>query len=229
MSSIENTIIARIEKNGERFEILVDPKLAYDYKTGVRKDLTNVLISEEVYKDANKGERQGPQSLKKAFGTENIQEIAGIIFRDGDLQLTTDQRRKILDEKKKQIVSAIAKNAIDPRTKTPHPIQRIENALEQARFSFDAFKSVDEQMLDAIESIREIIPISLERIRVQVTIPAQFVGRLYGVLKEYGFEKESYNNDGSMQCVCAIPAGIEGEFYDRLNKLTAGQVSTKRL
>lgn len=229
MSGIENTIIARIEKNGERFEILVDPKLAYEYKTGTRKDLNNVLMSEEVYKDVNKGERQGPQSLKKAFGTEDVREVARIIFKDGDLQLTTDQRRKILDEKKRLVIAMIAKNAIDPRTKTPHPVQRIENALEQARFSFDAFKPVDEQMMEAIEEIREIIPISLDKLKVQITIPAQFVGRAYGVLKEYGIENESYNNDGSMQCNLTIPAGIEAEVYDRLNKLTAGQVSTKRL
>lgn len=229
MSGISNTITARIEKNGERFEILVDPKLGYEYKTGIRKDFTNVLLSDEVYKDANKGERQGPQALKKAFGTENVQDIAKMIFRDGDLQLTTDQRRKLLEEKKARVIALIAKNAIDPRTKTPHPVQRIENALEQARFSFDAFKSAEEQMMDAIESIREIIPISLEKVKVQVVIPAQFVGRVYGVLKEYGFSNEAYNNDGSMQCVVEIAAGVEAEFYDKLNKLTAGSVSTKRL
>ncbi|MFH1779679.1 MAG: ribosome assembly factor SBDS [Candidatus Micrarchaeota archaeon] len=229
MTQIENTVIARIEKNGERFEVLADPKLAFEFKTGVRKDFTNVLISDEVYKDANKGERHGSQALKKAFGTENVNEIGLIIFRDGDLQLTTEQRKKLLEEKKRLVIALIAKNAIDPRAKTPHPVQRIENALIQARFSFDAFKSAEEQMLEAIEAIREIIPISLDKLRIQVVVPASFVGRAYGLLKEYGITKESYNNDGSLSCVFDIPAGIEGEFYDRLNKITSGQVSTKRL
>lgn len=145
------------------------------------------------------------------------------------MQLTTDQRRKLLEEKKRLVISLIAKNAIDPKTKAPHPVQRIENALNQARFSFDAFKSAEKQMLEAIEAIREIIPISLDKLRIQVVVPASFVGRSFGLLKEYGMTHESYNNDGSLSCVCEIPAGIEGEFYDRLNKITGGQVSTKRL
>ncbi|MEM4254869.1 MAG: ribosome assembly factor SBDS [Candidatus Norongarragalinales archaeon] len=229
MAGIENTIIARLEKGGEKFEILVDPKLGYDFKTGVRKDLANVLMAEEVFKDANKGERQTATALKKAFGTENIQDIAKIIFKEGELQLTTDQRRKLLEEKKAKVIALIARNAIDPRAKTPIPSQRIENALEQARFGFDAFKNAEEQMMDAVEAIREIIPISIEKIKIAVKIPAEHSARAYGALKEYGLQKEEWTSQGDLVCVCEIPAGMQGEFYDRLNKLTAGTVQTKQM
>src|SRR3989338_2674347 len=110
MAGIENTIIARLEKGGEKFEILVDPKLGFEYKTGARKDLTNVLVAEEVFKDANKGERQTSVALKKAFATEDVNEIAKIIFREGELQLTTEQRRKLLEEKKTKVIALIARN-----------------------------------------------------------------------------------------------------------------------
>lgn len=229
MSGIENTLIARLEKGGENFEILVDPKLGYDYKTGVRKDFANVLMSDEVFKDANKGERQTGAALKKAFGTENTEEVAKIIFRDGDLQLTTDQRRKLLEEKKVKVIALIARNALDPRAKTPIPVLRIQNALDQARFSFDAFKSAEDQMMDAVESIREIIPISIAKIKIAVKIPAEHSGRAYGTLKEYGLQKEEWTPQGDLVCVCEIPAGMQGEFYDRLNKVTGGSVQTKQL
>ena len=229
MTGIENTITARIEKGGEKFEILVDPKLGFDFKTGVRKDLANVLLADEVFKDANKGERQTASALKKAFGTDNIEEIAKIIFRDGELQLTTDQRRKLLEEKKAKVIALIAHNAIDPRAKTPIPTLRIQNALEQARFGFDAFKPAEEQMMEAIEAIREIIPISIEKIRVAVKIPAEHSARAYGTLKEFGLQKEEWTSQGDLVCVCEIPAGMQGEFYDRLNKLIAGSVQTKQL
>ena len=229
MSGIENTIIARLEKGGEKFEILVDPKLGFDYKTGVRKDIANVLMAEEVFKDANKGERQTGAALKKAFGTENVLDVAKMIFKDGELQLTTDQRRKLLEEKKTRVIALIAKNAIDPRAKTPIPVIRIQNALDQARFSFDAFKSAEEQMLEAIESIREIIPISLEKIKIAIKIPAEHSGRAYGTLKEYGLQKEEWTKEGDLVCVCEIPAGMQGEFFDKLNKMTGGSVQTKQL
>lgn len=227
MTGIENTIIARLEKFGEKFELLVDPKLSYDFKTGAKKDLANVLIAEEVFKDARKGERQTSSAIKKVFGTDNIEEIAKKIFAEGELQITTDQRKKLLEEKRLKLVNLIAINCVDPRSKAPHPPQRIEKALEEARFGIDAFKSAEEQMEKAIDSIREILPISMEHARVAVKIPPQYAPKAYGVLKEYGLKKEEWASDGSLLAVCEMPAGITAVFYDRLNKLTSGQVQTK--
>lgn len=229
MSGIENTIIARYEKDGEHFEILVNPKTAYDYKMGVKKDFSNILAFDEVFKDAKKGERQSSSTLKKAFGTDDVTTVAKKIFEEGELQLTTEQKRKAVAEKKMKIVALIAANVVDPRAKTPHPPSRIEKALEEARFHVDAFKRAEEQMEDAIESIREILPISVEKMRLAVRIPAQYAHKSYGMLKGFCIKQEEWANDGSLIVVIEFPAGIQGEFYDRLNKLTGGQCQTKRL
>lgn len=229
MSGIENTIIARYEHAGDKFELFVDPKNGYAYKTGLKKDLANVLVVEEVFKDAKKGERQSPGNLKKAFGTTDVMEIAKKIFKDGDLQITTEQRHKLLVEKRAKIIAFIARDCLDPRTKAPHPPARIEAAMEQARVSIDAFKSAEEQVQEIIEELREIIPISMEQIKVEVVLAPNFVGRGYGLLKEYGMKGEEYGSDGSMTARCEMPAGLEAEFYDKLNKMTSGQVVTRRL
>ena len=229
MAGIANTIIARLSKGGEVFEILVEPRLAYEYKSGAKKDLTNVLVTEEVFKDANKGERQGPSAIQKAFGTTNVEEVAKKIFAEGELQLTTEQRRKLLEEKRARIVALIARNCIDPRTKLPHPIQRIENAMQEARVQINAFKPAEEQMNQVVEALREIIPISIEKMKIAVKISPEYAGRAYGALKEYGISKEEWTSDGSLVAVIEIPAGLQGEVYDRLNKLTGGTVQTKVL
>lgn len=229
MPGIENMIIARLEKSGEKFELLADPKLAYEYKTGARKELLNVLVVEEVFSDAKKGERASASALKKVFGTTDVFEVARKIFAEGELQITTEQRRKLVEEKRAKLVCLIARNAVDPHTKAPHPPTRIEKALEEARFHVDAFKSAEEQVPAAIEAIRGIIPISVENARIAVKIPAQFAGRAFGLLKEYGLSREEWGNDGSLFCVCEFPAGLQGEFFDRLNKLTGGQAQTKSL
>ena len=83
--------------------------------------------------------------------------------------------------------------------------------------------------MEAIESIREIIPISIEKIKVAVKIPSEHSARAYGTLKEHGLQKEEWTSQGDLVCVCEIPAGMKGEFYDRLNKLTGGTVQTKEL
>ena len=229
MSGIENTIIARFEKNGEHFEILVDPKKSYEYKTGVKKEFDGVLAFDEVFKDSKKGERQTSTAIQKAFGTTDVAEIAKKIMHDGELQLTTDQRRKVIEEKRLKVIALIARNCVDPRSKAPHPPQRIEAALEQARFSVDAFKPAEEQMLVAIEKLREILPISMQKAKIAVKVPGQFAPKAYGMLKEYGLQKEEWGSDGSLFVVCEMPAGMQSEFFDRLNKITSGQTQTKVL
>lgn len=229
MAGISNTIIARLEKGGEKFEILVDPELAYAYKSGLKKEITNVLMAEEIFKDANKGERQSPSAIKKAFGTNDAIEAAKQIFKDGELQLTTLQRKKALEEKKAKIITLIAQICIDPRTKAPHPPARIEAAMAQARVSIDAFKSVEEQANKIIEELREIIPISTEKIKIAIKISALQASRAYGFLKDNNMIRQEYAKDGALVALCEIPAGLQGEFYEKLNKITGGSAETKKI
>lgn len=229
MSHIENTIVARFEKAGEKFEVLVDPKKGYEYKIGTKKDFANVLVFDEVFKDANKGDRHTSAAIQKAFGTTDVETVAKKIIAQGELQLTTDQRRKLTDEKRLKVIDLMMRNCADPRTKAPHPRLRLENALDEARFHFDAFKSTEEQMKAAIEAIREIIPISMENVKIAVKVPAEFAAKCYGALREYGMAREEYGHDGSLLCVCEMPVGLQGEFFDKINKLTGGAVQTKKL
>ena len=104
-----------------------------EYKLGKKKDISSVLISDEIYTDYGKGTKPSTEKLLAAFKTEDKTEIAQIMFEKGDLNLTTDQRRKMVDQKRKQIVEFIAKTYVDPRTHLPHPPLRIELALKDGR------------------------------------------------------------------------------------------------
>jgi ribosome maturation protein SDO1 len=229
MSGIENTIIARYERDGQRFEVLVDPEKGYDYKTGATKDFNGVLVFDEVFKDANKGERQSEDALKKAFGTFEPRKAAKLVLEKGELQLTTDQRRKATEKKRARVISTIAKNCVNPQTKSPHPPQRIENAFEQLKIKIDPMKGVEEQLPGIIEKLREILPISTDDLRVAITVPAQYAAKCYGALKEYGLTNEEWTSTGSLKGTCRFPAGMQGEFYDKVNKATGGNVQTSVL
>src|SRR5574341_1286189 len=107
--------IIRFSVEGEKFELLVKPEPALEYKLGKRKDISTVLVSDEIYSDSNKGTRASTEKLMKAFKTTDPATIATLILQKGDLNLTTDQRRKMVLEKRKQIVDFIAKTYLDPR------------------------------------------------------------------------------------------------------------------
>ncbi|MCX8196778.1 MAG: ribosome assembly factor SBDS [Candidatus Micrarchaeota archaeon] len=227
MSSLDKSVLAHIDIGGERYEIVVDPDLAYLYKVGQKKELANVLTVEEVFKNFRKGERHTSSALQKAFGTTDLYQIADRILKNGEIQLTVEQRRKMLEEKKKQIIAIIARQAIDPRTGAPHTQLRIQQALEEAKVHIDAFKDATEQIDEVIKALRPIIPLKFEQVKIAVKVPPQFSQKIYGTLKSYGIQKEEWANDGSLIVVIEMPAGMQGEFYERLNRLTAGSAETK--
>ncbi|MEK6957664.1 MAG: ribosome assembly factor SBDS [archaeon] len=229
MVRTEDAVIARFEHSGEKFEILVDPDLAMDLKHGKEVSTDDLLASEMVFKDAHKGEEKNAESLKKVFGTTDIAKIAKRIVSEGEVQLTTQQRHGIAEKKRKEIVAFISRNAFNPQTNTPHPAQRIENALDQIKFSVDINKSVKEQITEVLKEIKKLIPISMENFRVAVKIPAQYAGKASPVLHKYGVQKEEWQNDGSLVAMLEIPAGAKQDLFNELNHLTHGEVESKIL
>lgn len=226
----KNYTIARINIGGESFEILVNPDPAFSFRSGKSVPLSEVLVTDVVFTDANKGLRAPEKKLIEAFGTTDPLEIAKVILRRGTLQITAQQRKRMIEEKRRQIIDFISRNAVDPRTKLPHPPTRIEQALEQVHFSIDPFRSVEEQANEAIKALRSILPLSVERISVAVRIPSEHVGKSYGVLKSFGtIKKEVWLSDGSLSAILEMPAGLYGSFLEKIGKVTRGNVEAKIL
>jgi len=230
MISLEDAVIARLEYYGEHFEILVDPDMAADFKRGEAIEVQEILAVEEVFKDANKGDKASEEAMMKAFNTTDILDAAAIIIRKGHVQLTAQQRKEMTEEKRKKIVATITREAINPQTKLPHPARRIEIAMEEAKIHIDPFKSVDEQVNTVLKAIRIKIPIRFERVQVAIKIPGDFSGKVYNVIPEFGkTRKEEWQQDGSWVAIVEIPGGMQDNFYRKLNELTHGQVETKLL
>ena len=202
-----DTTLVRYSFEGEKFEILVKPDPALEYKLGKKKDISSVLISDEIYTDYGKGTKPSTEKLLAAFKTEDKTEIAQIMFEKGDLNLTTDQRRKMIDQKRKQIVEFIAKTYVDPRTHLPHPPLRIELALKDGRITIDPQKGVEEQVSDIVDKLRSIIALKSENLQLEIIIPAQYASQSYSVLKSVGsLKKEEWQNNGSLKAILEIPA-----------------------
>jgi ribosome maturation protein SDO1 len=219
-----------LKKGEEHFEILVDPYAAADLIDGKEINIIQSMAIDAIFKDSKKGTHASEETLKKSFGTSNLEEIAKLIILKGEIQLTTDQRHKMQTNKRNRIIDTIVRNAMDPKTKSPHPRKRIELAMDEAGVHVDPFKPVSEQVKTIIEVLRPIIPISMEHVKISVKIPSQFTGRAYGVARNYGtLEREDWQSDGSWIGIVRIPAGMQTDFYDRLNEVTKGNVSTKIL
>lgn len=231
MVSMDDAVIARLDRMGERFEILVDPVLAQQFREDPDSvNLADVLAVDMVFKDSNKGDRAPEESLQKAFKTSDVSQVARAIIEKGEIQLTVEQRRKMQEDKRKQIVAILTRNCINPVTKNPHPPQRIEMAMDEAKANVDPFKSAESQVQDVLKLLRPLIPIRMEMTPIALKVEGSMYGKLIGEIRGYGkVLKEEWNNSGQWICLVEIPAGLQAEFFDMLNNRTHGQVETKIL
>ncbi len=227
MVSLEKSVIARLTKNHIRFEILVDPQMALKFRKGIIHEIHDVLAVPEIFKDAKKGERVPESELEECFRTTDTEEIAKEIVKHGEIQLTTEQRRKFVEEKRKEIAYIISQKGVDPKTNLPHPPQRILNAIEEAHANIDPFKPAKEQVQAVLEKIRPIIAIKIETIEIAVRIPMKYAGRASSVLRSIApVEKEEWKQD-SWIAVLKIPAGMQSDIYSKINDLTSGSADIK--
>jgi len=226
--SVEKAVIARLTKSGEKFEILVDPEKALEMKSGKEIALDELLASEEVYEDVKKGLRVTSDKINKTFGTNDLNIVIKRIIKDGEVQITTEQRREMLEEKRKAIANIISKRGVNPQTGLPHPPDRILRAMEEAKVRIELEKRVEEQIDSVLRGIQTIIPIKFEKVQIAIKIPPSFAGKASSVVRSFGsLLKEEWSSNGSYISLIEIPAGIQQEVYDRLNNLTHGEVEVK--
>jgi len=230
MVSVDKAIVARLKMHGQNFEIMVDCEKAIQFREGRVSDIREVLAVPHVYSDAAKGMESSELSLKSIFKTADPLEAAKQIIQKGEIQLTTEYRQKLREQKRRQILEIIHKNGVDPRTHAPHPIMRLENAFEEAKVHVDEFHSVHEQVQDILKKLKPILPIRFEVKEIAVKIPPQYAPKCYSTVKAFGaILNDEWQRDGSWIVAVEIPGGLEQDFYDKLNAITHGNMETKVL
>ena len=230
MVSLEDAVIARYETGGNRFEILIDPKAAQSYSEGDEIDWEDAIAADGIWSDSAKGERAPDIIVNNTFETTDLIDIYKKILADGTIQLTSQQRKEMVEQKRKRIVAHIVANAMNPQTGGPHPPQRIENAIDEVRYSVDPMETMDKQVEKIINLIKTLIPISFEKIRVAVKIKAIHVGKCYGQITSLSkIESEEYQKDGSWIGMLEMSAASFAKLEDALGSLTKGTAETKML
>jgi ribosome maturation protein SDO1 len=214
--------------DGKDFEILVDPELAKEAKMeGEDHDIQRLLFVQEVFTDAGAGERASADELESEFGTRQVLDAAEEVFEKGTMQLTTDQKADIREDKWKQLVNMIARRAQNPQTGNPHPPNRVENALEEAGFHIDWDADLEEAFDEATDLLKPIIPISLQEKDVAIRIPVDKTGKAYDKLQQVAdIKKEDWGSDYFTARV-SLPAGVLTELMEDLQEFTGGEAEVK--
>jgi len=212
--------IARLKKDGVNYEVIVDSEAAIKAKKG-EASISEAILVTKIFKDAHKGDVAG--DLDEIFGTDDIMEIAGEIIKKGEIQLSEEYRKKIMDLKRNQVLEAIATKAVDPVNHYPVPRQRIELALEQAKYKIRYEKTVDEQVKELMNLLPTVMPVSFKELILTITSPPQFSGQVFSIVKNAGeLVGQDYLSDGGAIIKAKIPAGKKNELVDKLKSLSHG-------
>ena len=218
MVSLDNAVLARLEKGGKRYEALVDPDLVEQWKEDSSNiQLDDFMAMDEIFHDARAGERPTEEALMNTFETLDVETILNIILDKGSIQLTTAQRKARVEHMRQQIIHHIHSQAIDPKSKSPHPRTRIELALQESKYSVDPFKRLEEQIKDAIAKLKPLIPLSFESVRLAFRVPGSAYGSVSQLLRTYQ-KKEGWLENGDWACVIEIPAGMKGDMIGQVLK-----------
>ncbi|MGY0288312.1 MAG: ribosome assembly factor SBDS [Thermoproteota archaeon] len=215
------TVLARLEKGGKKFEIVVNADKAYQLLEGKKIPISDVIALEEVFTDFKKGQKASKSDLNSVFGTTDIYKIAEIIIREGEVQITAERRKKLQEEKMNWIASFIQKNYVDPNTNAPHSLQRIISAIKESKAKIDPFKEPERQVKDVVEQIRKYLPLKSSKIKIKVIVPASSWSEVRGFLKGQGdILSEKWSEDGStVSFHVEIPVGAQMLVTERIGKI----------
>ena len=221
MVSLDDSSLVVYEKGGKKLEIIVDPFKAFEYRRGASIPVEEVVVSPEIFRDARKGEREQESVVLRLLDVASIDKALPIILKQGRLQIPTKLRRRLVDEKVKQIISELSRVAIDVRTKAPVPPKRIELALEKVRVHVDPFIPVAEQLPEVIKALRNELPLKVEMKKVKCVFPVEIAGMKYGEIKRLKPQKEEWLPNGDLAVEFQVPVGVLEEFISKLNKISS--------
>lgn len=217
---------ARLKVKGKEFAILVDVDKALEFKKK-GGNIDDITATSEIFYDLKKGLKVSDSDLKECFGTTDVKEVAEKIIKRGEVVLPSEYKKKELDNRVKQVIDFLARNAVDPTTGNPHTGARIEQAIQQAGIKIEN-KPIEGQIGRIVSKLKETFPIKIETKKLKITVPSVHTGKVYGLLQEYK-EKEQWLENGDLVVIINIPVGLEMDFYDKLNGITHGSAIVEEM
>ncbi|MHA2029422.1 MAG: ribosome assembly factor SBDS [Candidatus Kariarchaeaceae archaeon] len=217
--------LVRLHTHGQRFEIIVDPHNAWLLKQGEEIPIDEIVEGYTVFENLSKGLKADKETLIDILGVSSDKEIILKILERGELQITQEQRKQFLKEKRDEIIEFLVKHAVNPKTKSPHPESRIEKAMDDAGVNIDRKEPAPDQARRIIKEIQNIIPIQIEIAKIECIVPAKDTGKLYGFIQGSGdVVKESWGKDGSLTMIIQVPAGMVAMILEDLSDKSKGRV-----
>ncbi|XP_076891208.1 uncharacterized protein LOC143542526 [Bidens hawaiensis] len=206
---LTNVAVVRLKKHGNRFEIACYKNKVLSWRSGVEKDLDEVLQSHIVYSNVAKGVLAKSKDLKAAFGMDDQTKICLEILEKGELQVAGKERESQLSNQFRDIATIVMQKTINPETQRPYTISMIERLMHEIHFAVDPHSNSKKQALDVIRELQKHFPIKRSPMRLRLTLPQDKFDSLTEKLNEWKAIILSKDESGNqLSVVCEINPGI---------------------
>eukprot|EP00741_Cyanophora_paradoxa_P023860 tig00021680_g23047.t1 len=196
------------DKKHHQFTIVCKPGMALKYKDG-KLGFGNLLVSDAVYKNYQKGETYTDEELKGAFGTSNLEEVAKQILEKGELKLSAAEQKEKIEKVKKEIISHLHKHFLDVRSNAPLPERRLEEAFEQLKIKVDPDTPFREQLTQVVKAINPTMAIAERKIEGTLVVPSKFVSQAKTIVAKHAAVGASEFSEAGLTMELSV---LPGEF-----------------
>ncbi|CEH14949.1 shwachman-bodian-diamond syndrome protein [Ceraceosorus bombacis] len=169
---LTNVSVVRYKRSGKRFEVACYKNKVREWRTGVEKDLDEVLQIKSIFVNVSKGQTASKEDVEKAFPGLNTDEALLEILKKGDLQVGEKERSHELSNSFREIATGVAEKCVDPGSQRPYTVGIIEKAMHDAGYSIKTGRSAKQQVLDVIKLLQssDTLPIERAKMRVRITM-----------------------------------------------------------
>ncbi|EEF42033.1 ribosome maturation protein SBDS [Ricinus communis] len=206
---LTNVAVVRLKKHGFRFEIACYKNKVLSWRSGVEKDLDEVLQSHTVYSNVSKGVLAKSKDLEKAFGTDDQTKICLEILEKGELQVAGKERESQLTSQFRDIATMVMQKTVNPETQRPYTISMIERLMHEIHFAVDPHSSSKKQALEVIRELQKHFPIKRSPMRLRLAISEPNISSLLEKLNTWNATVVSKDESGSqLSVICELDPGL---------------------
>jgi len=189
--------IVKYSSGKHKFEVVAKQGMVLKFRDG-GIGFQNVLMIDQIFTNSTRGDVANVSDLKEVFGTEDLTKCCQQIVKNGELQYTAQERKQFVEQKTNEIVYYINKNYVDPKTKLPHPADRISNCMKECRIRVDPKGDTRRQSEDAVKKMRgKLMFAKAVALRATLTIKHSHVGQCNNLIhKVANVIKEEWTGTG---------------------------------
>jgi ribosome maturation protein SDO1 len=163
-----NVAVVRYKKGGHKFEIAAYPNKVLSWRSGVEKDLDEVMQTRNVFLKVAEGLAASRADLVDCFGYDDMDKIILEILEKGELQVAEKERGALLTQLTRDICNIVVAKCFNPLTRRPYPLPTIERSLESIHYTVRLNKTAKQQALEVARLLSKTMPLARVRMLLRV-------------------------------------------------------------